>query len=560
MSIEEDLIGAIDQGTTSSRFLLFSRHGQVRKEHQLEFKTVCPNPGWEQQDPHALLQTVQDCMAQCAGEMKGAATRVKAIGVTNQRETTVLWDKVTGEPLHDALVWKDGRTGAVVKKLIARFGGQDHFRARCGLPLSTYFSAVKVLWLMEHVEAVRTAIAAGTCLFGTVDTWLIWNLTGGVSGGQHVTDVTNASRTLLMNVQTCAWDESVCAELGIPLSILPRICSSAEVYGVIAEGPLKGVPLAGCLGDQQAALVGQMCFQPGQVKNTYGTGCFMLMNTGGQACESKHGLLTTVGYQLGKSAPVVYALEGSVAVAGAAVVWARDEMGLIESSAEIGELAGKVDDNGNVYFVPAFSGLLSPYWRPDARGVMVGITKYTTKNHVCRAVLESVAYQTKDVLMAMTRDSQIELAHLKVDGGMTANQLLMQFQSDLLSVPIERAALAEATAAGAAIAAGLCVGFWKDTADVQECFADEPTVFAPAMDAPTRTRLYKNWKRAVTRSFHWASEEDEHFTEHHHSTHASASWRKVAGIAHLVLTTGLLVYLAWSAPTMLWYGKKRGRR
>jgi glycerol kinase len=450
-------------------------------------------------DPLEIWQNTQQVVAEALAEIENPKSRIAAIGITNQRETSVVWDKHTGQPLCNAIVWQDTRTDSVCAEL-AREGGQDRFRVRTGLPLATYFSGPKIKWILDSLPGVRERAKAGELLFGTMDTWLIWNLTGA-----HLTDVTNASRTLLMDLVTLDWDEEILGLLGIPRAMLPQIRSSSEIYGKVGgryiEPQLDGIVIAGDLGDQQAALFGQTCFKPGEAKNTYGTGCFMLLNTGGTAVPSNSGLLTTLGYKLA-SEPAVYALEGSIAITGALVQWLRDSLGLIERSADVEALAGSVDDNGGVYFVPAFSGLFAPYWRSDARGVIAGLTRYANRGHLARAALEATAYQTREVLDAMEKDSSVKLTGLKVDGGMVFNELLMQFQADMLGVPVIRSSVAETTALGAAYAAGLAVGFWSSL-DALRANWGQDREWQPRMDSATRDRLYAGWKKAVTRTFDW---------------------------------------------------------
>jgi glycerol kinase len=429
---------------------------------------------------------------------------IAAVGIANQRETTLVWNKNTGQPYHNAIVWQDTRTDALCSTL-AEDGGQDRFRAQVGLPLATYFAGPKMSWLLDHVQGLRAAAERGEALFGTIDSWLVWNLTGGVSGGAHVTDATNASRTMLMDLDTLCWNDEILATMHIPRAMLPEIrpSSAPEPYGLTtADGPFAGVlPICGILGDQQAATVGQACFAPGEAKNTYGTGCFMLLNTGERIVHSTHGLLTTVCYQFAAQ-PAVYALEGSIAIAGALVQWLRDNLGLISSASEIEALAQTVEDNGGIYFVPAFSGLYAPYWRDDARGVITGMTRYVNKGHFARATLEATAYQTREVLDAMRADSGVELSALKVDGGMVHNELLMQFQADVLGVPVIRPQVAETTALGAAYAAGLAVGFWQSTDEMRQNWSEDKR-WQPSEDDATQARYYSQWKKAVTRSFDW---------------------------------------------------------
>ncbi|MGW7329878.1 glycerol kinase GlpK [Streptomyces sp. NPDC054840] len=498
-------IAAIDQGTTSSRCIVFDRDGRIVAVDQKEHEQIFPKPGQVEHDAIEIWTNVQEVVASAIAKAEITAADVKAVGITNQRETTVLWDRHTGEPVHNALVWQDTRTDALCKEL-GRNVGQDRFRRETGLPLASYFAGPKARWLLDNVEGLRERAAAGDILFGTMDSWIIWNLTGGPQGGVHVTDVTNASRTMLMNLHTLEWDESIASSMEVPLDILPEIKSSAEVYGHVKEGVLAGVPVASALGDQQAALFGQTCFAEGEAKSTYGTGTFMLMNTGDKIINSYSGLLTTVGYKIGDQKPV-YALEGSIAVTGSLVQWMRDQMGLIKSAAEIETLASSVEDNGGVYFVPAFSGLFAPYWRSDARGVVAGLTRYVTKAHIARAVLEATAWQTREITDAMTKDSGVELAALKVDGGMTSNNLLMQTLSDFLDAPVVRPMVAETTCLGAAYAAGLAVGFWPDT-DALRANWRRAAEWTPRMDADTRAREYKSWLKAVERSMGWVDDED----------------------------------------------------
>lgn len=498
-------IAAIDQGTTSSRCIVFDRDGRIVSVDQKEHEQIFPKPGWVEHDATEIWANVQQVVAGAVEKAGITAADVKAIGITNQRETTLMWDKNTGEPVHNAIVWQDTRTDGLCKEL-GRNVGQDRFRRETGLPLASYFSGPKVRWLLDNVEGLRERAEAGDILFGTMDSWVIWNLTGGVDGGVHVTDVTNASRTMLMNLRKLEWDERILASMAIPGSVLPEIRSSAEVYGTAKGGALDGVPVASALGDQQAALFGQTCFEQGEAKSTYGTGTFMLMNTGDEPVQSYNGLLTTVGYRIGNEKPV-YALEGSIAVTGSLVQWMRDQMGLIKSAAEIETLASSVEDNGGAYFVPAFSGLFAPYWRSDARGVIAGLTRYVTKAHIARAVLEATAWQTREITDAMTKDSGVELTALKVDGGMTSNNLLMQTLSDFLDAPVVRPMVAETTCLGAAYAAGLAVGFWPDT-DALRANWRRAAEWTPRMDADTRDREYKNWLKAVERTMGWIEDEE----------------------------------------------------
>ncbi len=492
-------VAAIDQGTTSTRCMIFDYSGQVICFDQKEHQQIYPRPGWVEHDPEEIWERTQSVIRAALQKGELQPSDLAAVGITNQRETTVVWDRRTGRAYHNAIVWQDTRTDQICADL-ARDGGQDRFRAHVGLPLATYFSGPKIRWLLDHVDGLRAAAERGDAIFGTIDTFLIWHLTGGPDGGVHVTDVTNASRTMLMNLATLEWDAGILSEMGIPHRMLPEIRSSSAVYG-IARGALAGVPIAGDLGDQHAALVGQTCYNTGEAKNTYGTGCFMLLNTGTQIIQSRSGLLTTLGYKLG-DAPAVYALEGSIAIAGALVQWLRDNLGMITSSAEVEALAHMVDDNGGVYFVPAFSGLFAPYWRSDARGVIVGLTRYVNKGHIARAALEATAWQTREVLDAMERDSGVRLTSLKVDGGMVANELLMQFQSDALGVPVIRPRVAETTALGAAYAAGLAVGFWENLESLRHNWQIDRT-WKPQQAPEERERSYTMWKKAVTRTFDW---------------------------------------------------------
>ncbi|MEU1308639.1 glycerol kinase GlpK [Streptomyces cinnamoneus] len=498
-------IAAIDQGTTSSRCIVFDRDGRIVSVDQKEHEQIFPKPGWVEHDAMEIWTNVQEVVAGAVEKAGITAADVKAIGITNQRETTLLWDKNTGEPVYNAIVWQDTRTDALCKEL-GRNVGQDRFRRETGLPLASYFSGPKVRWLLDNVEGLRERAERGDILFGTMDSWVIWNLTGGTDGGVHVTDVTNASRTMLMNLRSLDWDERILESMEVPAAVLPEIRSSAEVYGNAKGGALAGVPVASALGDQQAALFGQTCFSEGEAKSTYGTGTFMLMNTGDEPVNSYNGLLTTVGYRIGDQKPV-YALEGSIAVTGSLVQWMRDQMGLIKSAAEIETLASSVEDNGGAYFVPAFSGLFAPYWRSDARGVIAGLTRYVTKAHIARAVLEATAWQTREITDAMTKDSGVELTALKVDGGMTSNNLLMQTLSDFLDAPVVRPMVAETTCLGAAYAAGLAVGFWPDT-DALRANWRRAAEWTPRMDADTRDREYKSWLKAVERTMGWIEDEE----------------------------------------------------
>ncbi|MGZ6018106.1 MAG: glycerol kinase GlpK [Phenylobacterium sp.] len=493
-------IAAIDQGTTSSRCIVFDHDGAIVAVDQKEHRQIFPRPGWVEHDAEEIWTNVQAVVKGALAKLKITAKDLAAVGITNQRETTVVWDKATGKPVHNAIVWQDTRTDRLVRDL-GGARGQDRFRDLCGLPLATYFSGPKICWILDNVDGVRARAEAGEVLFGTMDSWLIWKLTG-----RHVTDVTNASRTMLMSLKTLDWDDSLLAAIGVPRAMLPEIRSSSEVYGE-ASGDLAGVPVASALGDQQAALFGQTCFAPGEGKNTYGTGSFLLVNTGQKLVHSKNGLLTTVGYKIGGE-PAVYALEGSIAVTGSLVQWVRDNLGLIEKASDIEALARTVEDNGGCYFVPAFSGLFAPYWQSDARGVIAGLTGYITKGHVARAVLEATAWQTREVVDAMIADSGVALTTLKVDGGMTANELLMQFQADVLGVPVVRPVVPETTCLGAAYAAGLAIGYWPDVESLRANWR-KSAEWTPAMAADARNRHYRKWKKAVQRTMAWLDADDE---------------------------------------------------
>ena len=494
-----EYVGALDQGTTSTRFMIFNHSGGVVGIDQKEHEQIYPKPGWVEHDALEIWTRSQEVIRGALQKTGIKATDLAAVGVTNQRETAVVWDRRTGKPVHNAIVWQDTRTDTICNEL-AKDGGQDRFRGKVGLPLATYFSGPKVKWLLENVEGLRAKAEAGDLAFGNIDTWCIWNLTGGVNGGVHVTDVSNASRTMLMNLETLDWDPEILSIMGIPRSMLPQIRPSSETYGKCV-GDLAGIPVAGDLGDQQAAIFGQTCYSVGEAKNTYGTGCFMLLNTGTTPVQSKNGLLTTLGYKIG-SQPAVYCLEGSIAITGALVQWLRDNLGMIATSGDIEGLAKTVEDNGGVYFVPAFSGLFAPYWKSDARGVIAGLTRYVNKGHIARAVLEATAWQTREVLDAMNADSGVALTALKVDGGMVYNELLMQFQADVLGVPVIRPKVAETTALGAAYAAGLAVGFWTEVEELRKNWQVDHT-WEPKMDAKEREKEYKLWKKAVTRTFDW---------------------------------------------------------
>ncbi|MFI9380730.1 glycerol kinase GlpK [Kutzneria sp. NPDC052558] len=496
---------AIDQGTTSTRAIVFDHAGSIVSVGQKEHEQIFPRAGWVEHDPAEITANTRYVIGQALAKADLNIGDLAAVGITNQRETAVVWDRHTGEPVHNAIVWQDTRTQSIVDELGALGGGADRYKAKVGLPLATYFSAPKVRWILDNVPGARQRADNGDLLFGNTDTWTLWNLTGGPNGGVHVTDVTNASRTMLMDLDTLSWDAEIAAEMGIPLSMLPEIRSSSENYGHGAGGVLAGVPITGILGDQQAATFGQACFEPGTAKNTYGTGNFMLLNTGREKVASHNGLLTTVCYKIGSQAPV-YALEGSIAVTGSLVQWLRDNLGIIGSAAEIEGLARSVEDNGGAYFVPAFSGLFAPYWRSDARGALVGLTRFVSKGHLARAVLEATAFQTREVLDAMNADSGVPLTELKVDGGMVANELLMQFQADILDVPVVRPKVAETTALGAAYAAGLAVGYWGGEDELRANWAEDRR-WTPELAADERERVYRNWKKAVTKSFDWVDDD-----------------------------------------------------
>ncbi|KAM8904412.1 LOW QUALITY PROTEIN: glycerol kinase 3-like [Spinachia spinachia] len=561
------LVAAIDQGTSSTRFLVFnSKTAELLSHHQVELKQSFPKEGWVEEDPKEILQSVYECMERTCEKLTQLnidISNIKAIGVTNQRETTLVWDKETGEPLYNAIgnvsvvpppfsrasffdplstrptarahgrpkgqvaalywaglcgcevteicrsVWLDLRTQSTVERLISKTPGRNknHLKHKTGLPISTYFSAVKLRWLMDNVDEVHQAVVSHRAMFGTVDSWLIWCLTGGKSGGVHCTDVTNASRTMLFNIHTLDWDPELCKYFGIPMEILPRVRSSSEIYGLVKSGALSGIPISGCLGDQSAALVGQMCFQDGQAKNTYGTGCFLLRNTGAKPVMSDHGLLTTVAYQLGRDKPACYALEGSVAIAGAVVRWLRDNLGIIGSSEELEKLAASVGTSYGCYFVPAFSGLYAPYWEPSARGIICGLTQFTNKSHVAFAALEAVCFQTREILDAMNQDSGIPLTQLQVDGGMTSNKLLMQLQADILCIPVVKPSMPETTALGAAMAAGAAEGVsvWSlNPEDLSEVTSEK---FEPQINPDESEFRYARWKRAVQKSMNWETTE-----------------------------------------------------
>ena len=501
----EKFVLAIDQGTTSSRAIVFNHSGQIVGVGQQEFEQIFPNPGWVEHNPIEIWDSVRTVVADALVAAGINKDDLISIGITNQRETAVVWDKNTGEPVYNAIVWQDTRTAPIVREL-AGDEGVEKYKDRVGLPLATYFSGTKIKWILDNVEGARARAEAGDLLFGTTDSWVLWNLTGGIEGGVHKTDVTNASRTLLMNLKTLEWEPDICADFGIPMSMLPQICSSSEVYGHGREhGLLTGIPISGILGDQQAATFGQACFEIGMAKNTYGTGCFMLMNTGEEVVFSQNGLLTTLCYKIGDQ-KAVYALEGSIAVAGSLIQWLRDNLKIIGSAPEVEDMALTVEDNGGVYFVPAFSGLFAPYWRDDARGAIVGMTRYNTQGHLARAALEATAFQTREVLDAMDADAGVALKELRVDGGMIANNTLMQFQADVLGVDVVAPVVAETTALGAAYAAGIAVGFWEGEADVIANW-QEAKRWTPNMDEKEVQRTYRLWKKAVTKSMDWVDED-----------------------------------------------------
>jgi len=497
-------VGALDQGTTSSRFIIFDHSGQIVAVEQKEHEQIFPQPGWVEHNPAEIWQNTRDVIRSALEKSGLTGSDLAAIGITNQRETTVIWDKNTGKPFTNAVVWQCTRTDEICKELMGDHE-QNRFRDKTGLPIATYFSGPKIKWILDNVAPARKAADKGEALFGTMETWIIWWLTGGPDGGSHVTDVTNASRTMLMDLHTLKWDEQILKTMDIPSQILPRIVPSSDMntWGTtLKDGPLEAeIPVCGALGDQQAALVGQTCFDMGEAKNTYGTGCFLLLNTGTTPTVSHQGLLTTLGYQINDQAPV-YCLEGSIAITGALVQWLRDSLGLISSAPEIETLAKTVEDNGGTYFVPAFSGLFAPYWRSDARGVIVGLTRFVNKGHIARAVLEATAYQTRDIVEAMNKDSGVELTKLKVDGGMVGNELLMQFQSDILTVPVVRPRVSETTALGAAYVAGLAVGFWVGLDELRRNWEEDKT-WQPTVDSEVREKYYREWKKAVDRTFNW---------------------------------------------------------
>ncbi|HSS68060.1 MAG TPA: glycerol kinase GlpK [Nocardioidaceae bacterium] len=497
-------VASIDQGTTSTRCMIFDHSGSVVAVSQMEHEQIFPRAGWVEHNATEIWTNTKEVLSEAVGRASATPSDIAAVGITNQRETALVWDRTTGEPVYNAIVWQDTRTQKIVEELGAN-GGADRYKAKVGLPLATYFSGPKVKWILDNVDGARAKAEAGDLVFGNMDTWVLWNLTGGVDGGKHCTDVTNASRTMLMDLSSLSWDEGIASDMGIPLSMLPEIKSSSQEYGPVKAGVLDGVPVAGILGDQQAATFGQACLEPGTAKNTYGTGNFMLLNTGEEQVPSENGLLTTVCYKIGDNKPI-YALEGSIAVTGSLVQWIRDNLGIISSAPEIEDLAKTVEDNGGAYFVPAFSGLFAPYWRADARGALVGLTRYVNKGHLARAVLESTAFQTREVLDAMNADSGVPLKELKVDGGMVVNETLMQFQADILDVDVVRPKVAETTALGSAYAAGLAVGFWETEDDIRTNWGEDKR-WSPKMDSDERDRQYRNWKKAVTKTFDWVDDD-----------------------------------------------------
>ncbi|PKW12623.1 glycerol kinase GlpK [Saccharopolyspora spinosa] len=494
-------VAAIDQGTTSTRCMIFDHSGRVVTVDQMEHRQIFPKAGWVEHDPNEIWQNTRQVCAGALAKADLASSDIAACGITNQRETTVVWEKATGKPVYNAIVWQDTRTDEIVNSLAGE-GGQNRYQRKTGLPLATYFSGPKVKWILDNVDGARERAEKGDLLFGNMDTWVLWNSTGGPDGGLHITDPTNASRTLLMDLERLEWDAGICAEIGVPTAMLPEIRSSSEVYGKVRErGVFAGIPIAGILGDQQAATFGQACLSPGEAKNTYGTGNFVLLNTGTERVISENGLLTTVGYKIGSN-DTVYCLEGSIAVTGSLVQWLRDNLGIIATAPEIEQLARSVDDNGGAYFVPAFSGLFAPHWRSDARGAIVGLTRYVNRGHLARAVLEATAFQTREVIEAMNADSGVPLKSLKVDGGMVVNELLMQFQADILGVPVIRPVVAETTALGAAYAAGLAVGFWASEEDIRSNWAKDKQ-WDPQMPTELREKQYHQWQKAVTKTFDW---------------------------------------------------------
>ncbi|SPQ97441.1 glycerol kinase [Plasmodiophora brassicae] len=524
-------VGAVDQGTSSTRFALFDRSGAMVASEQQPIKIISTRPGWAEHDPVEMLEIVRRCIGEVMRPRN--SSDVVSVGVTNQRETLVAWDPQTGSPFYNAILWLDTRTADTCSALERKTGSKDYFRSICGLPISTYFSAVKMMWLMENVPDVKKAVKQRRCLIGTVDCWLIWNLTGGPQGGVHVTDVTNASRTMLMDLKTLHWSPAVCDMLGIPRHVLPKIASSSEKYGEFEEtSPLARIPISGCIGDQHAAMLGQLCFQPGQVKTTYGTGAFMVCNTGRRIVQSKHGLLTTVCFKLGPNADCLYALEGSVAYAGAIVQWLRDHLGIINSSAEINKLAESVPDNGGVYFVTALSGLFAPHWRDDARGLIIGLTQHSTKAHIARAALEAVCYSIREVMEAMEKDSGTKLTLLRVDGGMSVSDTIMQMQANVVQLQTERPSMLETTALGAAIAAGLASGFWTSIDDVTACCGTSYKVFSPNVPRPVYEATFSKYKRAIRRAIGWIPGSPEESPSAHSKGKVRASnWLQLSAVS-----------------------------
>ncbi|PPB49898.1 glycerol kinase [Arthrobacter pityocampae] len=503
--MSQQYVIAIDQGTTSSRAIVFDHKGDIVSSGQKEHEQIFPKAGWVEHDPAEIWANTREVIGNALSKANLTRHDIAAVGITNQRETAVVWDKTTGQAVYNAIVWQDTRTQNIVDE-IAKDGGVERYKNKVGLPLATYFSGTKIKWILDNVEGARAKAEAGDLLFGNTDSWVTWNLTGGTDGGVHITDVTNASRTLFMDLETLSWDESILADFGVPLSMMPQIKSSSEVYGTVHTSQLlREVPVAGILGDQQAATFGQAAFEKGGAKNTYGTGNFMIVNTGEEIVHSKNGLLTTVCYKLGDAKPV-YALEGSIAVTGSLIQWLRDNLGIIKSAPEVEQLATTVEDNGGVYIVPAFSGLFAPYWRSDARGAIVGLTRFVNKGHIARAALEATAFQTREVLDAANADSGVNMEDLRVDGGMVANDALMQFQADILGIPVIRPKVTETTALGAAYAAGLAVGFWKDTDELASNWAEDKR-WNPEMDDAERERQLRMWKKAVTKTFDWIDED-----------------------------------------------------
>lgn len=496
---------AIDQGTTSSRAIIFDKQGNIVSVGQKEHEQIMPKAGWVEHDPVEIWDNTREVIGTALSKANLTRHDIAAVGITNQRETAVVWDKNTGEPVYNAIVWQDTRTQDIVDEL-AQDGGVERFKDTVGLPLATYFSGTKIKWILDNVDGAREKAEAGDLIFGNTDSWVVWNLTGGPDGGVHITDVTNASRTMFMDLKTLEWDQSILDAFGVPASMMPEIKSSSEVYGTVHTSQLlRETPVSGILGDQQAATFGQAAFKRGDAKNTYGTGCFLIFNTGEEIVKSENGLLTTVGYKLGDQ-DTVYALEGSIAVAGSLIQWLRDQLGIISSAPEVEKLAASVEDNGGVYIVPAFSGLFAPYWRSDARGAIVGLTRYVNKNHIARAALEATAFQTREVLDAVNADSGVPLTELKVDGGMVANDALMQFQADLLGVPVVRPKVTETTALGAAYAAGLAVDFWSDLGELEANWQEDKR-WEPQMDEAERERQMRLWKKAVSKTFDWVDED-----------------------------------------------------